>query len=150
MKVILFKDVKGIGLADTVQEVSDGYARNFLLPAKLATPADAASLASLETRRAISNEKKQKEIAAFKELAAQLNGKPVVIKVDSGETGKIFGSVTHADIAKAVHSQLSIDVDKKKIVLDDPIKSLGNFDIVIKLAQDIQAKIKLNVAAASK
>jgi large subunit ribosomal protein L9 len=150
MKVILLKDVKGIGHADTVQDVSDGYARNFLFPAKLAITADTANLAALEVMRKIADEKKQKETAAFKEIASKLNGKPVTVSVDAGTTGKIFGSVTHADIAKAVHEQLGIDVDKKKIMLDDPIKSLGTFDIVIKLAQDIQAKIKLNVAASSK
>jgi large subunit ribosomal protein L9 len=148
MKVILLEDVKGIGPADTVKDISDGYARNFLIPKGAAVIADKGTLKVLETRVKTKAEGVEKERAELKNLASKLEGAQISIQVDAGESGKIFGSVTHQDIAKKVFETLGIEVDKKKIILDQPIKEIGSFDVPVKFASDISASLKVNVAAS--
>jgi len=150
MKIILLEDVKGIGPADTVKDISDGYARNFLIPKGAAVLADKGTLKSLETKVKAKAETLEKERAELKKIAAKLDGAPISILVDAGVSGKIFGSVTHQDIAKKIHESLGIEVDKRKIVLDQPIKETGSFDVPVKFASDISASLKVNVAASPK
>ena len=149
MKVVLLKDVKNVGAADTVINVSDGYARNFLFPNKIAVTADASSLAALEERLKAARAKTEQELAALRELAKRINGAEVEIKVDAGDTGKLFGSVTNADIAKKVHEVTGTEIDKKKIALDEPIKAVGAFDVPVKFGHDITAVVKLIVSASA-
>lgn len=150
MKVILLKDVKDIAPADTVKDVSDGYARNFLIPKGLAAIADKGALRSLEMRLKKKSESSEAERAELKSIASKIDGAQLSLQVDVGENGKLFGSVTHQDIAKKLFESLGIDVDKKKIILDEPIKAVGSFDVPVKFAPDISATLKVNVAASSR
>ena len=150
MKVILLREVKNVGAADSLMDVSDGFARNFLFPQKLAVTANDAAMKALEERKKIAEEKRQSELAAFREIASKVNGTQIDIAMDAGESGKLFGSVTNADIARKIHEQLGIDIDKKKIVLDEPIKACGSFNVAIKFGHEVNAGLKLNVSAASK
>lgn len=150
MKVIFLKDVKDIASADTVKDVSDGYARNYLIPKGLAAIADKGTLKSLEMRLKKKSESVEAERAELKNIASKIDGAQISIQVDVGENGKLFGSVTHQDIAKKLFESLGIEVDKKKIVLDEPIKTVGSFDVPVKFATDISATVKVNVAASSR
>jgi large subunit ribosomal protein L9 len=150
MKVILLKDVKDIAPADTVKDVSDGYARNYLIPKGLAAIADKGTLKSLDMRLKKKSETLETERAELKNIASKIDGAQISIQVDVGENGKLFGSVTHQDIAKKLFESLGIDVDKKKIILDEPIKTVGSFDVPVKFATDISATVKVNVAASSR
>jgi large subunit ribosomal protein L9 len=149
MQVVLLKDVKDIGAADTVRSVSDGYARNFLFPNKLAVEATRSALKSLEARSKIKAANTEKEIAALKDIAAKINGSEIAITVDVGENGKLFGSVTHQDIAQKIHESLGVEIDKKKIILDEPIKAIGTFNIPVKFGHDVTASVKVNVSSRS-
>jgi large subunit ribosomal protein L9 len=148
MKIILLEDVKGIGPADTVKDISDGYARNFLIPKGAAVVADKGTLKVLDARVKAKSEGLEKERAELKKIASKLDGAQINIQVDAGEGGKVFGSVTHQDIAKKIYESLGIEVDKKKIILDQPIKEIGSFDVPVKFASDISASLKVNVAAS--
>jgi large subunit ribosomal protein L9 len=150
MKVIFLKDVENVADADTVKVVSDGYARNFLFPKKLAISVTESALKSLEVKQQARKEKEEQDKAALKELAAKLNGVEIEITTDVGENGKLFGSVTTADISKKIHEVTGLEVDKKKIHLDEPIKATGKYKVPVKYASDISATINLNVAATSK
>ena len=150
MKIIFLKDVKDIGSADTVKDVSDGYARNYLIPKGVAVIADKGTLKSLDARLKIGAEELEKERAELSNIASKLDGAEIGIQVDVGENGKLFGSVTHQDIAQKIFESLGIEVDKKKIVLDQPIKTTGSFEVPVKFAPDISASVKVNVAASSK
>jgi len=150
MKVILLKDVKDYGSADTVKDVSDGYARNFLIPKGFAVMADKGTLKTLDARLKIRAAELEAERAELSKIASKLDGAEIVIQVDVGENGKLFGSVTHQDIAKKIFESLGIDIDKKKIILDQPIKAVGSFEVPVKFAPDISASVKVNVAASSK
>jgi large subunit ribosomal protein L9 len=150
MKVILLGDVKDVGHADTVVNVSDGFARNFLFPQKLAVDATPAAIASLEQRVKDKQAKLAQERAALKAIASKLNNAEIEIHVDAGENGKLFGSVTNADIAKKIHEKLGLDIDKKRIVIDEPIKATGAFKVHVKFALDISASVRLNVSSSQK
>jgi len=139
MKVIFIED-------DRVENVSEGYARNYLIPHKLAMAATTATLAAVEKRK----DKKAAEVAAKRAeaeaLAAKLAEFEIEIKVDAGEGGKLFGSVTAPGIAAAVRKQAGIEIDRKKIEMRDPIKNTGEYSIPVKLIQDVFAKLKLKVS----
>ena len=150
MKVILLKDIKDIGPADTIKDVSDGYARNFLIPRGLAVIADTNAMKALNARTKIKSEELEKEQRTLKEIASKINGSEISLQVDVGENGKLFGSVTHQDIAQKIYESLGVEVDKKKIILDEPIKSIGAFEVPVKFAPDISATLKVNVARSSK
>ena len=144
MKVVLFQDVKDIGKNDQVVNVSDGYARNFLLPRKLAKEATAAAMSDVKAKESARAHHKQEEIKAANELKAMLNGKEVTIKAKAGKEGKLFGAVTSKDVAAAIIAQHKIEIDKKKIVMKD-IKTFSRVDVEIKIYPEIQAKITVNV-----
>ena len=148
MKVILLKDVKGLGKAGDTANASDGYARNFLFPKKLALEATDANLKALERKRA----EMQAQIAEDKAAAEALKNKieqadAVVIESKAGDGGKLFGAVTAKDIAEAFQKAYNIELDKKKIVLDSPIKQAGPTEVELKLYQGISAKLKLDITA---
>ena len=145
MKVILLQDVKGTGKKNQLVNVSDGYARNFLFTKKLAVEATTDNLQKLKEFNASQDLKKQKEIEAAKELARKIEEIQIIIKAKSGETGKIFGGITSANISEELKKQHNINVDKKKIMLDEPIKLLGNYTVNMKLYEGINAKLKVNV-----
>ena len=126
MKVLLEQDVKGTGKQGQIVEVSDGYARNFLLPRKLATPADAASINAANIKKSAAQHKKFQEGVQARELAKQLSAITVKISAKVGENGKLFGSITAKEISAALEAQHKIVIDRKKIELSDPIKALGS------------------------
>ncbi len=147
MIVILNRDIKGTGKAGDVVNVSDGYARNMLLPKGYATEATEGNIRSLEKQKAIAAEKKAEEKAAAQQTAEKIGKVSVEIKTKAGEGGRIFGSITSKDIADALKAQHSITVDKKKILLDSPIKQTGEMTVEIKLYTDVNAKLKVVVNA---
>ena len=146
MKVILTQDVKGQGKKDQIVEVSDGYARNFLLPKKLAIMADAKALNEAKNKEASKNHKVAVETAEAKDIASKLEGIIVKIVSKSGTDGKLYGAVTNKDVADALEAQHKIVIDKKKITISTPIKSYGKYEIDVKLYTDVSGKINLLVS----
>lgn len=147
MIVILNKDVKGTGKAGDVVKVSDGYARNMLIPKGLATEATQGNIRHLEKQKAIAAEKKAEEKAAAKEQAEKIGNLTVTIKTKAGDGGKIFGSITSKDIAEGLKSQHGIEVDKKRIQLSSPIKQTGEMSVDIKLYSEVSAELKVKIEA---
>ena len=148
MKVILLKDVKGLGKAGDVANASDGYARNFLLPKKLVMEATDANLKILEKRRAEIEAQRAIDKAVAEDIKKKVEAaEPVVIESRAGEGGRLFGAVTSKDIADAFYNVYKIELDKKKIVMDTPIKQEGPATVELKLFQGITAKLKVNVVA---
>jgi len=147
MKVILSEDVKGKGKKGQMIEVSDGYARNFLFTKGLAIEATAANVNVMKTKQAAESAKKAKELAAAKELAEKLSKVALTIKIKAGESGKLFGAISNKDIAEELKKQHSFDIDKKKIVLPDVIKSVGTFTVQAKLYNEVSAKFNVTVEA---
>ena len=147
MKVILNKDVKGTGKAGEVVEVSDGFARNMLLRKGLATEATDANLRTLEKQKKVAEEKRAAEKLGAEELSQKLKGLTVNVETKAGEGGKIFGSITSMDVAQALKEQHDIDIDKKKIVLDSPIKQTGSYSLKVKLYPEVQGELKVNISA---
>ena len=147
MIVILNRDVKGTGKAGEIVKVSDGYARNMLIPKGYAKEATEGNVRNLEKQKAIAAEKKAEEKAAAQALAEKVNAVSVTIKTKAGEGGRIFGSITSKDIADALANQQKLTVDKKKIQLDNPIKQTGELTVDIKLYPEVMAKLKVIVTA---
>lgn len=147
MIVILNRDIKGTGKVGDVVNVSDGYARNMLLPKGYATEATEGNIRNLKKQKAIAAEKKAEEKAAAQQTAEKIGKVSVEIKTKAGEGGRIFGSITSKDIADALKAQHNITVDKKKILLDSPIKQTGEMTVEIKLYTDVNAKLKVVVNA---
>ena len=147
MKVILLEDVKGTGKKGQIINVSDGHAKNFLIPKKLAAEATPAALKEWEKQKKDAEQKRQGEIAAAQELGKKLEKFPVKIPMKVGENGKMFGSVSNKEIAAAVSSQAGIEIDKKKIVLNDPIKTIGVHKVAVKLYADIAAQLSVEIVA---
>lgn len=145
MKVILLDNIKGVGKKDEVINASDGYARNFLLPKKLAVEANAENMSKLKNKQDSAQHKKDVEKDKAEEIANKLKDITVNIKVKAGDNGRIFGGVTSKEIAENLKAQYKIDIDKKKIVLNDTIKNLGVFNISIKLFEGIVGTVKVNV-----
>jgi len=141
VKVILTQDVKNLGKKGEVVKVADGYARNYLIPRGLAEEATDSRLKNLKQKQKAKARKKQKELEEAREKAKELEGRVVTIKTKAGEKGKLFGSVTSRDVAEAVKKEFGLDVDKRKIELGDPIKSLGRYTVGIKLYPDVTAEI---------
>ncbi len=144
MKVVLLQDVKGHGKKGELCNVSDGYARNFLFPKKLAVEADSTALNELKNREQAAAHHKKEEIAAAQSTADALNGKEVVIKAKAGANGRLFGSVTSKEIASEIKNALGIEIDKKKMSVAD-IKNFGEYTAEIKLYQGITAKLTVKV-----
>lgn len=147
MKVILKQDVKGSGKKGDLIEVSDGYARNFLLKKGLAEEASSVNVNSLRIKKEAEAFHQAEKVKATKELATMLNGKTVEVAVKCGENGKVFGSVTSKEIADKLGS-MGYEVDKKKIVLGGTIKQTGEYPVEIKFMPEISAKITLKVVGA--
>jgi large subunit ribosomal protein L9 len=145
MKVILLQDVKGVGKKGEVINASDGYARNFLFPKKLAQEANDANMHILNKKNETERKKKLAEIEAAQKLAADLKDKEVKITAKSGDNGRLFGAITSKDIATALNKQYNVDIDKKKIVTDT-IKTMGSFEIEVKLYPEVSTKIKVVVS----
>lgn len=146
MKVILLEDVKGSGKTGDVVKVSDGYARNLLIPKGLAVEATPQNIKQLEKKKAAQEKKFKEDKARAQEMAEKLLKEGIVIKTKAGENGKIFGSITSKDIADALNA-LGYDIDKKKILLDAPIKTTGVTEVMIKLFTEVTGKVKINVVA---
>ena len=146
MKVILTQDVKGQGKKDQVVDVSDGYARNFLFPKKLAIPADAKAMNEIKNKEASLKHKIDTERAEAKVLAEKLDAVLVKLVCKSGADGKLYGAVTAKDIAEALEKNHKLVVDKRKITIPEPIKSYGKFDLDVKLYTDVSGKIHLLVS----
>lgn len=144
MKVILLKDVKGLGKKGDVVNASDGHARNFLFPRKLAKEATESNLHVLNNQKDKAMREKQAEIEAAQGLASKLRGKEIKIVTKAGEGGRLFGAITSKDIAEEIDKNFNIKVDKKKVVADT-IKHLGNYDIEVKLYAEISTKMKVVV-----
>lgn len=144
MKVILLKDVKGLGKNGEVVNASDGHARNFLFPRKLAKEASDDNVHILNNQKEKERRAKLAEIEAAQKLSNELKGKVVKIVVKSGEGGRLFGAITSKDIAEAIEKQLGMKFDKKKIVTD-VIKHLGVYDVEVKLYPEISTKIKVTL-----
>jgi len=145
MKVILTQDVKSLGKKGQVIDASDGYARNFLLPKKIAVLADAANMNELKTKQEANKYKKDMSMAAAKEVAEKMKNFQITFKLKAGENGKIFGSVTSKDIADELNKKYYVEVDKKKVMLSDAIKNLGTYNVEIKLFEGISGTLKVNV-----
>ena len=145
MEVILKQDVKGTGKAGQVVKVSDGYARNKLIPGGLAVEATPANKKAIEREKAKAQEKYEADKAAALDLANQLSDKIVVVKTKVGENGRLFGAITSKEVAAAITEQTGIEVDKRKIILDKPIKETGVETLEIKLFQDIKAKVVVKI-----
>lgn len=145
MKVILTQDVKGHGKEGDIANVSDGYARNFLFPKGMAVEATPKNIKELKSKKDAEAKQRQSEIAKAKKVAEALSGKTVIIKAKSGENGKLFGSVTSKEIADELKKQHNINIDRKKIVLNDPIKSLGTIELEVKLYPEVIGKFTVNV-----
>lgn len=140
MKVILCADVKGQGKKDQIIDVSDGYARNFLFPKKLAIPADAKGINEAKNKEASKQHKIDVERQNAKDIAAKLEAIKVVFEYAAGPDKKLYGSVTAKDIAEQLAKRVGADIDKRKILLKDTIKAYGKHDVQIKILGDIVAK----------
>ena len=147
MKVILTQDVKGQGKKDQIVEVSDGYARNFLFPKKLAVAADAKSMNEIKNKESSKQHKIDTERAEAKAVAAKLENITLVFEYAAGADSKLYGSVTNKDLAEKLASEYKITVDKRKIVLAEPVKTFGTFTADAKLYSDVSAKIKFTVTS---
>ena len=145
MKVILTQDVKSLGKKNQLIEVKDGYARNYLFKNNLAIEADAKNLNIIKDRRLSDDSKKDKEFVDANILKSKLEGKQVMVEVLAGEKGKLFGSITSKDIADAIKAQYKTSIDKRKIQLDEPIKSIGKTNVVIKIHTDVPINIEVIV-----
>jgi large subunit ribosomal protein L9 len=147
MIVILLKDVKGTGKAGEIVKVSDGYARNMLIPRGMAKEATDGNVRSLEKAKAVQAQKDADAKAAAEKLAEELKDKEIVIRTKGGEGGKLFGSITTKDIEAAVKDQLGVKIDKKKMQLESPIKHIGSHEVAVKLAGGVAAVIRVKVEA---
>lgn len=144
MKVIFLQDVKGQGKKGEIKEVSEGYARNFLLPKGLVQPATAGAQKTMEQMHAAADKKKEKEQRDAQALAAKLSETTVVIKAKSGEAGRLFGAITSKHIAEALEKQ-KITIDKRQIELDDPIRTLGVTKVALKLYPGVKGTLNVQV-----
>lgn len=145
MKVILLQDVKNVGKKGEVVEVSDGYAKNCLFKKKLGTPADSKNLNDLKLKKANEEKVAAENLADAKEFSKVIEKKTVVVKLKAGEGGKTFGSVSSKEIAQEAKAQHDLDIDKKKIVLPEAIKSFGTFEVPVKLHPEVTATLKVKV-----
>lgn len=147
MKVILLDNIKGVGKKDEIINANDGYARNFLLPKKLAVEANTSNLAKLKSKQDSNAFKKSEDKKEAEEIKEKLEKITLKIEVKAGENGKIFGGVTSKEISEQLQIQYKLNVDKKKINLKETIKNLGMFTIEVKLFEGVIAKLKVNVVA---
>lgn len=144
MKVILLQDVKKMGKKGDVIEASDGYARNYLFPRKLAEEATANALHVVNAKKENERKKKLAELEAAQKLAAELKGKEVTINAKAGDNGRLFGAITNKDVAEAINSEFNLSIDKKKVVVNT-IKVAGTYEVEVKLYTEVSTKMKVNI-----
>ena len=147
MKVVLRKDVKGVGNIGAIAEVAEGYARNYLLPRGLAEEATAGTLSQIAGQKAAAAKRDEKALAETKDLARRLELTPVLVKAKAGDSGKLFGAVTNAQVADAVKALHGADIDRHKIELPEAIKTTGDHHGTVRLPMGVQARITVRVAA---
>ncbi|MHB0858340.1 MAG: 50S ribosomal protein L9 [Anaerolineae bacterium] len=148
MEVVLLKEVKGLGKAGEVKRVADGYARNYLFAQGLALPATEGTRKELADQAAARKRHQDSEKAAAEQSAAKLEGTVLTLKAKSGESGRLFGSITSADVAEELARQTGTDIDKRRVLLDEPIKELGAHKVGIRLHSDVRVTITVNVETA--
>jgi large subunit ribosomal protein L9 len=148
VKLILLSDVKTLGKKGDVVDVAEGYARNFLLPRKLATEADRGALAQLGSQKKAQERRDAQTLADAQALADRLTAAKLAVKAKAGGNGKLFGAVTNADVASAIQDALSVAIDKHKIEIKSQIKALGSYPIEIKLHKNVVAKTTVDVVSA--
>lgn len=148
MKVVLIQDVKGTGKAGETKDVADGFARNYLLPRKLAQQATKGAEAQVERQKATASQREQRELEEARTLAGKLEGAQVTLKLRSGKDGKLFGAVTNADVASALKQQHGITLDRRKIEFEEPVKAMGPGSAHVKLHREVTARIPLMVTSA--
>ncbi len=147
MKVILLQDVKSLGKKGEVVEVSEGYARNMLLKKGLGKQATSQNMNDLKLQKANEEKMAREALAAAQKLGGELDGRQISIAVKTGGAGRVFGSVSSKEIAEEIKNQLGLEVDRKKILLDTPIKTLGTTEVAVKLHAKVTAQIKVSVTA---
>ena len=145
MEVILLEDVKTLGKKGQIVKINDGYARNFVLPKKLGIEATPKNLNDLKLQKKREEKEAAEELARAKELAASIEDKAVTLSMKTGEGGKTFGTISTKEIATAAKEQLGLEVDKKKMKLDEPIQTLGTHIVALKLHKDVTAKLTVKV-----
>ena len=148
MKVILLEDVKSLGKKGQIVDVSDGYARNFILAKKLGLEATSKNLNDLKLKKAHEHKLAAQRLQEAKDFAAKLEGLQVTLKIKAGEGGKLFGSISSKEIAEAAKEQLGLVIDKKKLVLPNPIKAIGTTDVPVKLHPQVTGELKVIVQEA--
>jgi large subunit ribosomal protein L9 len=148
MKVVLLEDVKGTGKAGETKDVANGYARNFLLPRKLAQPATRGAQEQVDRQKVTETKREERELADARALAVRLEAAQGVLKLRSGKDGKLFGAVTNADVASALKQQHGITLDRRKIEFEQPVKAMGPGSAHVKLHREVTAHIPLMVSSA--
>ncbi|HYM49079.1 MAG TPA: 50S ribosomal protein L9 [Candidatus Limnocylindrales bacterium] len=147
MKVVLLEDVKGTGKSGETKDVADGFARNFLIPRKLATAATAGAVERMEREKATLERREQRELEGARELGKRLESAQVTITLRAGKDGKLFGTVTNADVASALKQQHGIVVDRRKIEFAEPVRALGPAVALVKVHQQVSARVPLVVTS---
>ena len=150
MKVIFLEDIPNVARAGETKEVADGYGRNFLIPRKLASLAKPVAINTMEAQFKMKARQQSQSEAELAKLAQKLDGVEINLSAKAGAKDRLYGSVTNADIASELTDATGLDIDKRKIELAEPIHKLGNYEVTIRLAQDIIPKIKVTVTAAEK
>lgn len=150
MKVILLQDIKGTGKKDQIIEASDGFARNYLIPRKMAKEATAEALNSIERAKSADKHREDVKRAEAEAKARELKGKVIQLSVKGGENGKLYGAITNDQIAAALKEQHGVEVDKRKLELEEPIKSAGQTTVTLKLMAGISTRMLLNVKVVTK
>ena len=145
MKIILKQDVKGLGRKEEIVNASDGYAKNYLIPRGIAVEATVGNVNEAKNKQQAAKDKKQRELEQAKEFAARLENKTVTIKARAGDSGKLFGAISGKDIADAIKSQYDAEVDKKNIVLHEPIKTAGEHQLEIRVYAGVTVNINVNI-----
>lgn len=148
MKVVLLNDVKSLGKTGDIVEVAEGYGRNYLVPRKMAAEASKGALAQIGEQKKAQEKRDALVLAEAKDLAEKLATTSLPVRAKAGGNGKLFGAVTNADVADAIHSALSVDIDRHKIEIKSQIKALGAYPVEIKLHKNVVAKATINVVAA--
>lgn len=145
MKVILLEDVKKLGKKDEIIEVSSGYARNFLIPNKKAIVADNVNLNKLEGKKSKESHIKELSLEHAKEIKKIIEKETLVIKAKKGKDDRLFGTITNSEISKELRKKYNVDIDRKKIIVENPIKIVGEYIITIKLEQGVMADLKVDI-----
>ncbi len=145
MKVIFLKDVKGSGKKGEVKEVSTGHARNYLIPKGLVMEATSSNMKSYENKKKVEAQKVKEDTAHAEEIKKVIESKPLSIEAKAGESGKLFGAITNSEIADLIKKEHGFEIDKKKVNLTGGIKSVGEYDITIKLYRNVSAVLKLEI-----